>query len=85
MNEKGSRLLVAARANSTRMLRLIDDLLDVEKLEAGLIELVKMPTNLPPLLNQAMDSVFMLANQKQINLVNNAASMTFIVNADPHR
>jgi signal transduction histidine kinase len=85
LNEKGQRLLAAADTNTTRMLRLIDDLLDIEKLEAGLVELHRVRTDLVPLIDQAIESVLMLAGQKQINLVNASAGSQLVANVDPNR
>lgn len=85
LNEKGQRFLRAAEANSSRMLVLINDLLDIEKLEAGMVQLERQPVPLSQLLDQAIDSVLPLANQKQINLVNNSATKDLRITVDPHR
>jgi PAS domain S-box-containing protein len=85
LNEKGQRFLRAAEANASRMLLLINDLLDIEKLEAGMVQLERKLTPLSPLLEQAIDSVLPLANQKQINLTNNQTSKDLVVSADPNR
>ena len=85
LNAQGHKLLTAAQNNSGRMLRLINDLLDIEKLEAGMVQLIKAPTNLSALFDQSLDSVSSLANQKQIMLFNNAAGTSFIATVDPHR
>ena len=85
LNEKGRRFLQAAESNASRMLRLINDLLDIEKLEAGMVQLEKAPTRLSTLIDQALDSVLPLANQKQINLSNGTPGDALVVNIDPHR
>ena len=85
LNQQGTKLLKAAQANSGRMLRLINDLLDIEKLEAGMLQLERKPVNLSAIFDQSIDSVLPLANQKQIKLLNGAAGRSFIANVDPHR
>jgi len=85
LNERGERFLSAAETNSGRMLRLIDDLLDIENLEAGVLDLEQISTDLVPLLDQSIDSVLMLANQKQIALVNASAGTSMVASVDPHR
>ncbi len=85
LNEKGQRFLAAAEANASRMLRLINDLLDIERLEAGMVQLEKSSVRLTTLVDQSLDSVLPLANKKQINLYNNSANSTLVANVDPHR
>lgn len=85
LNAQGIKLLTAAQANSGRMLRLINDLLDIEKLEAGMLQLEKRQTVLSVLFDQSLDSVLPLANKKQIQLFNNAAGSPFTANVDAHR
>ena len=85
LNAQGIKLLTAAQANSGRMLRLINDLLDIEKLEAGMLQLEKSPTNIAAIFDQSLDSVLPLANKKQIKLFNNAAGSPLTANLDAHR
>jgi PAS domain S-box-containing protein len=85
LNAQGIKLLTAAQANSGRMLRLINDLLDIEKLEAGMLQLEKSPTVISAIFDQSLDSVLPLANKKQIRLFNNASGSPVTANIDAHR
>src|SRR5262249_51835663 len=65
LNQKGEELLKAAERSTSRMLRLINDLLDIEKMEAGKLKLEKTAVPLASLFEQSVQSVSPLARDKK--------------------
>ncbi len=74
IDERASHMIERIESNSQRLLRLINDILDIAKIEAGRLELVTAPLNLNTLAHQWKNQMSVLAKQKQL---------TFEVNADP--
>ncbi|MEI7500010.1 MAG: response regulator [Bacteroidota bacterium] len=65
--EENEYLEVVER-NGKRLLSLINDILDLSKIEAGKVELQPKALSLPALLNQVTDNIHPLAKQKKIKL-----------------
>ena len=74
IDERASHMIERIESNSQRLLGLINDILDIAKIEAGRLELVSAPLNLNTLAHQWKNQMSVLAKQKQL---------TFEVNADP--
>jgi PAS domain S-box-containing protein len=68
LNEQGLRLANISGANGNRMLELINDLLDIEKMESGMLKLDRNNINLADVVRQAIESVQLLADAKHIKL-----------------
>jgi len=60
-------LVEIAHKNSERLILLVNDLLDMEKIEAGKMELNASPVKLMPLLQQALDGNLAYAEQYQVS------------------
>lgn len=77
-------LLQIAHNNADRLGRLINDILDVEKIESGKMDFKSQRQQLAPLLQQAIDSVKDYANQYMVNfeLFNKAPDAEVNVDAD---
>jgi signal transduction histidine kinase len=72
-------------ARSTRhLLELINDVLDISKIEAGKLEIVPEPMDLPALVRDTLSSVELHAREKQIELLVDAPERLRIV-TDPAR
>lgn len=84
LNELGVKNLLMAIANTDRMRRLINDLLDIGKLDAGMLQLELADTSLKRVIEQSIQSVQTLARVKDIALVDKCAS-DFTLYADAHR
>ncbi len=50
------RLIDIAKSNSERLVRLINDILDIEKIESGAIEFDIRPTLLKPVIAEAIEA-----------------------------
>ncbi len=66
--DKAMRLIAIAQANSQRLVRLINDVLDVEKLESGKLPFLFMPLDLSDVAQRAIDGVQGYADQLHVNL-----------------
>jgi|688.fasta_scaffold169087_2 signal transduction histidine kinase len=84
LSEKGIANLAVASANTVRMRRLIDDLLDIGKLDAGMLKLDLANTKLSRVIQQSIESVQTLAKVKGISLVDTSSSDISLY-ADSHR
>jgi PAS domain S-box-containing protein len=66
--EKGERMLEIAMSNTDRLVRLINDILDIERLESGKMNMEKQTCNAADLMTQAADSVRDLAEKAGVTL-----------------
>jgi PAS domain S-box-containing protein len=66
--EKGERMLEIAVSNTDRLVRLINDILDLERLESGKMTLEKRTCPVSGLMTQAADSVRDLAEKAGVTL-----------------
>ncbi len=83
LTEPGQKSLAQASANTDRMLRLINELLDVEKLEEGLLTLEKQDFNLRGAVESSIQAAQSIAEIKKIKIQNNVND--FVINADEYR
>jgi PAS domain S-box-containing protein len=71
MTEKAGQLTHIARTESDRLIRLINDILDIRKIEAGKLELKKEPVWPHELLEDTFNSVLPMAAESKVELVKN--------------
>ena len=76
--------LKAIRASGTTLLQLVDDVLDLAKIDAGGLALQLEPVRLSALVDEAFSSFRISASDKGIELVNKTAGVP-IVRLDGHR
>jgi len=76
LTEKAEKMLVLAERNAGRMLSLINDLLDVEKIKAGMMELSKEQVSAEKVLEHTAQSLAGLAAESGVSLVTNESSKT---------
>lgn len=79
--EKSQYMLQVAVKNSDRLVRLVNDILDLERLESGKVELAWENCQVEDLMQQAVESVQTIANQAEIKL--ELTSVTAEIWADP--
>jgi len=68
VNEKQARVLSVAKDNIDRLARIINNLLDISKIEAGKVELKKVNVDITALVRQVMQSFEISAKQKNLGL-----------------
>ena len=83
LNERGHKELTSAETSTKRLIRLINDLLDIEKIESGKLTVLKMPLSFQTLAEHSVDSVQALAASKEITVkVESAGDIEFPGDAD---
>jgi PAS domain S-box-containing protein len=80
--EKGRRMLEIAVTNTDRLIRLINDILDLERLESGTIELTLAVVDGRSVMVQAAEGLQSMADQAGVRLVLGEAAGTFPGDAD---
>lgn len=83
-SEKGRRLLGIARANSKRLERIINDLLDIGRLESGRLELDPKEVDLREAIFQAVEANGPYAEKFGVTIETQVQD-TARIEADPHR
>ena len=67
--EKGQRMLQIAVTNTDRLVRLINDILDLERIDSGKVELARSDVDAGALMTQAVDGVQSMADGAGVRLV----------------
>ena len=79
------QLVEVAYRNSQRLARLVDDILDLQKIESGAMAFHLRPVELRPLLEQAVEANQAYAQRLGVELVLEETPATALVYADPDR
>jgi CheY-like chemotaxis protein/two-component sensor histidine kinase len=82
-SEQGKRLLQIATDSTERLVRLINDILDIERIESGKVKMEKEICNLEDLINSALSIIQPLADKANVNL--SISSLPVQLWADPDR
>lgn len=85
LNSEQKKWLARIGAASRRLMDLINDFLDLSKLEAGHIDLLKAETDLKQLIESSLDTYSILAQDKKISLAAGVAPGLPRVQADSRR
>jgi len=83
LTDKGHRMLEIAVNNSDRLIRLINDILDLERLESDKVTLYQQSCNVADLLRQATDMMQPMADKAGVTLLSSSVSVDLY--ADPDR
>jgi two-component system phosphate regulon sensor histidine kinase PhoR len=72
--------------NATRLLsRLVDSILELSRLDSGMLKFNFTPTNLVELSRQVIQELLPLAEQKSLNLTFHSPEHVVMIDADPHQ
>ncbi len=83
VNDKAANLLRIALANSDRLVRLINDILDLERIQSGREPLAFRPVQLAELVRQAIDGMQPVAEAGGVRLIHDSTEAE--IAADPDR
>ena len=83
MGEKATNLLRIALTNSDRLVRLINDILDLERIQSGREPLAFRPVQIAEIVRQAIEGMQPVADAGGVQLIHDAAQAE--VEADPDR
>lgn len=81
-SERGNRLLQIAVESTDRLVRLINDILDIERIESGKVTLLKEPWDMADLIDEAINSVQPIADQASVKLAASSCSVPVVVDRD---
>jgi PAS domain S-box-containing protein len=85
LTEPAQKLVALAHSNSRRLVRLISDILDMEKIEAGKMTFHFEPVDLTVLINRVIEDSKALAEQAQITISCQARITRAWINGDADR
>ncbi|HEY9660076.1 MAG TPA: response regulator, partial [Allocoleopsis sp.] len=82
-SEQGKRLLQIAVESTDRLVRLVNDILDIERIESGKVKMEKVDCLVDDLVGEAIDVVQPIADKAQVSLIVSASALS--IWADPDR
>lgn len=82
INEKATNLLRIALSNSDRLVRLINDILDLERAQSGREPLVFRPVQMADLVRSAMDGMQLMAESAGVLLIHDKTQVEITADAD---
>jgi PAS domain S-box-containing protein len=83
--QKRQRLIEIAASSTERLVRLVNDILDVERIEAGKLRMAREACNLEALIQQAVNTMQNLADRARISVQTNFQASAVCIWADPDR
>ena len=78
-------VLEVVRNHSKRLFRSISSVLDLSKMEAGMMEYLRVPTDLIPLIDRSVATVGLIAQKKHLHLETVSASSLPLLSLDEER
>lgn len=85
LSERGARLVGIAESNSRRLVRLINDILDMEKIQSGNLAFHLQPLDLGELASRALESVAGLKAEYDVRFAYAPPAEPVMVRGDPDR
>jgi len=85
LNSKQKEFVEILTNNTARLLNLINELLDMSKIESGTFSITKSSVNIIDTINKAVKEIMPIVSQKNITIVNNFTDKIFTVNIDEYR
>jgi signal transduction histidine kinase len=83
MDEKTANLIRIARSNSERLAKLVNDILDLDRLGSGRERMIMRPMRLADVVGQAIDNMAPVAETAGVRLVHNPLQLEIV--GDPDR
>jgi len=80
--EQAHRMVTIAAQNTERLVRMINDILDVERIKSGKISMERKPCDLAIILEESVEVMQMLADTAQVKLKLNTDSVSVLVDRD---
>lgn len=84
LNPEAKKILTLADANSERLSKLLDDLLDVSRIEQGSLQVKVSDVFIQPIINEVLSSLFFDARNKKISF-SQKGDLNMAVKADADR
>ncbi|MEM8675614.1 MAG: ATP-binding protein [Cyanobacteria bacterium P01_G01_bin.67] len=82
LSDRGSQILQVAIRNSERLIRLVNDILDLERMKSGKIVIEPTPCSLKKLLVQAIETMEAMAQQAEVKLLLESCDITLDLDSD---
>ena len=82
--DERARCVSAIRSSGKVLARLVDDILDLSKLESGKLEIIEEPTDVPALVREVVAACEVVRARKSLVFKSEIAEMPW-VSVDPHR
>jgi signal transduction histidine kinase len=82
LSDRGKQILQVAIRNTERLIRLVNDILDLERMKSGKIALQPVKCDLEPLLLQATETMQAMAEKAQVQLQLEADAIEIKVDPD---
>lgn len=83
LSDRGKQILQVAIRNTERLIRLVNDILDLERMKSGKIAIQPVKCDLEPLLIQAMETMQAMAEQAEVQL--QLETRAIAIKVDPDR
>ncbi|MBP7792122.1 MAG: PAS domain S-box protein [Candidatus Goldbacteria bacterium] len=71
--------------NSARLLKLINELLDMSRIEKGTFAIAKEKVDMAEIINKVLDDMQVILKLKKVNLVKNFAGKEFVISGDKNK
>ncbi|EDX86569.1 PAS fold family [Synechococcus sp. PCC 7335] len=82
LTEQGQQILSVATTNAERLIRLVNDILDLERLKSGKMSVNRSNCNIANLVTQAVESMQAMADNAQVQLQVQSMSVPVTVDCD---
>jgi two-component system, OmpR family, sensor histidine kinase VicK len=82
LSSDGKQLLAIADENTERLVRLVNSVLDLQRIESGAVTIDKQACNAADLMVQAVEAMQLMAQQHDITLVNRPVNVQIWADAD---
>jgi signal transduction histidine kinase len=80
--ERAEHMAKMAISNADRLIRLINDILDIERIESGRATMELRPTDLADVVSQAIESIAAAADAARVTLITDVEAFTVEADAD---